>query len=401
MSRSRLFTQIPPISLTNKITRDLRIDFFRGLALLMILVDHVESRLELEMLSHFTLKSVGYCDAAEVFVFLSGYLYGRVYDRIYEEQGTLKCLSKSVQRGISLYFITLLTLICCLAISIPFALFNPPISARLHLTPFISQPIETMLYASTLLFEPYGFGILRLYIIFFVALIPLLFLLFQSNKLLAWLLSINLYLCSQLFSEFTVPMLLEEIRLFHFNPFAWQFLFFIGISIGSKPDFAKSVLNRFRFLGYISLIISGAVVFLNVVQPLLSSLVAAESIVEDPFDHSFLSKQMLAPERLINFLALAYLVNMLTSIDDPFWKSRMAYPFVVCGKNPLTIYCLGLVLMYLIVAISFSFSLSVWWVTMLNIAGCLLSCLVAQALNRHRQIDEPGKPIPDIRAKSN
>ncbi|MGZ5851738.1 MAG: OpgC domain-containing protein, partial [Hyphomicrobium sp.] len=48
-------------------TRDVRIDFFRGLALYMILVDHVVG----DPIGKLTFRSVGFSDAAELFVFLS------------------------------------------------------------------------------------------------------------------------------------------------------------------------------------------------------------------------------------------------------------------------------------------------------------------------------------------
>lgn len=114
--------------LEKNIRRDLRIDFFRGLALMMVLIDHVESKLGVSLLSRFTLKSIGYCDAAEVFVFLSGYLYGTVYSHVYQQHGSFACIKKSLHRGIGLYLATLLALGCCLAISIPFAIENIQIS---------------------------------------------------------------------------------------------------------------------------------------------------------------------------------------------------------------------------------------------------------------------------------
>ena len=41
-------------------TRDLRLDFFRGLALFLIFVDHIPDN----TLSYFTLPSIGFSDAA-------------------------------------------------------------------------------------------------------------------------------------------------------------------------------------------------------------------------------------------------------------------------------------------------------------------------------------------------
>ena len=50
-------------------TRDLRLDLFRGIALFLIFVDHIPGN----VLSHFTIQSIGFSDAAEVFIFISGY----------------------------------------------------------------------------------------------------------------------------------------------------------------------------------------------------------------------------------------------------------------------------------------------------------------------------------------
>jgi len=48
--------------------RDLRIDLFRGLALWMIFIDHVDGN----WLGGFTYRGIGFSDAKEIFLFLSG-----------------------------------------------------------------------------------------------------------------------------------------------------------------------------------------------------------------------------------------------------------------------------------------------------------------------------------------
>ena len=48
--------------------RDLRLDFFRGLALLCIFIDHIpENRI-----ADFTIRVIGLSDASELFIFISG-----------------------------------------------------------------------------------------------------------------------------------------------------------------------------------------------------------------------------------------------------------------------------------------------------------------------------------------
>ena len=65
--------------------RDLRLDFFRGLALFCIFLDHLPNNI----LAEFTLQSVMFADAAEVFILISGYTAGMVYGRAMERQGFL------------------------------------------------------------------------------------------------------------------------------------------------------------------------------------------------------------------------------------------------------------------------------------------------------------------------
>ena len=59
-------------SVSEAIERDLRLDFFRGLGLWMIFLDHIPD----DVVSWLTLRNYGFSDAAEFFVFISGYLAG-------------------------------------------------------------------------------------------------------------------------------------------------------------------------------------------------------------------------------------------------------------------------------------------------------------------------------------
>jgi hypothetical protein len=62
---------------TKKKERDLRVDFFRGLALWFIFLDHVPSN----TIGQFTLRNVGFSDATEIFVFVSGLSAALAYGR--------------------------------------------------------------------------------------------------------------------------------------------------------------------------------------------------------------------------------------------------------------------------------------------------------------------------------
>ena len=71
--------------------RDLRIDFFRGLALYMIIFDHIPG----DPLSKFTYARLGFSDAAEIFVFLSGVSCGIVYSRVLSRRASAGCSEAS------------------------------------------------------------------------------------------------------------------------------------------------------------------------------------------------------------------------------------------------------------------------------------------------------------------
>jgi hypothetical protein len=55
--------------------RDLRLDFFRGIGQWMIFLDHIP----FDVVNWLTFRNYGFSDAAELFVFISGYTAGFVY----------------------------------------------------------------------------------------------------------------------------------------------------------------------------------------------------------------------------------------------------------------------------------------------------------------------------------
>ena len=62
--------------------RDVRLDLFRGLANWAIFLDHIPH----EVLSWITVKNYGFSDAADLFVFISGYNAAFVFGRVMIER---------------------------------------------------------------------------------------------------------------------------------------------------------------------------------------------------------------------------------------------------------------------------------------------------------------------------
>jgi hypothetical protein len=79
--------------------RDLRVDFFRGIALYMILVDHVAG----DPIARFTYHKFGFSDGAKIFVSLSGVSCGIVYSRVLVRRGWTSLMPKIARRAALIY----------------------------------------------------------------------------------------------------------------------------------------------------------------------------------------------------------------------------------------------------------------------------------------------------------
>ena len=83
----------------SRFSRDERIDFTRGLALLVIYTDHVQGNL----LAHFMPWRTLGVSMAESFVFISGYVCGLSYGRLLNRAGTIACQKRAVSRCLTIY----------------------------------------------------------------------------------------------------------------------------------------------------------------------------------------------------------------------------------------------------------------------------------------------------------
>ena len=79
--------------------RDLRVDFFRGLALWWIYTDHIPG----DVLGDYSLRNFAMCDATEVFVLLAGFGAGIAYGSVMDRQGYLYAAADTLRRAWTLY----------------------------------------------------------------------------------------------------------------------------------------------------------------------------------------------------------------------------------------------------------------------------------------------------------
>ena len=110
-----------------RLPRDSRVDALRGLALLMIFIDHVPGNL----LSLVTLRNFGFSDAAELFVLLAGFSSMVAYGGSFDRDGVAVGLRRVLLRCLRIYlFQAMLLLMVLVLVGAWLRPFRPGAGAR-------------------------------------------------------------------------------------------------------------------------------------------------------------------------------------------------------------------------------------------------------------------------------
>ncbi|MEW6262521.1 MAG: OpgC domain-containing protein [Thermodesulfobacteriota bacterium] len=318
--------------------RDYRLDFFRGLALLLIFIAHVPDN----WLARYRPGAFGFSDSADIFVFISGYAvmmaYGQSFYRAGFIAGTARIMKRCAQLyacHIGLFFI--LAMICAagnryLNTSIDYI-------HLLNLEYFFEDTREAMLGLFTLRYVPNYFDILTLYIVL-LAMVPPLMLIMRLKAELAMLACLALYLAVRVFG-LELPAEIAYDRPWFFNPFAWQLLFFTGFFMSAgrlKPPPLRAGLTIFCAVYLIiSLPLShfptySHVTWLNGFRSQLDPLVI---------------KTDLGILRWLHFLCLAYVAVALLQGREHVLQNRLAFHIVKTGQQSLSVFVTGMALSFL------------------------------------------------------
>jgi hypothetical protein len=317
--------------------RDLRLDFFRGLALAIIYINHIP----FNWLSQYTPSRFGPSDAAEIFIFLSGYAAWLAYGRTFQKSGFWLGSSRIVLRcgqlysaHLSIFFI--LALICVIGNHL---VGDIDYVGQLNLWPFFENTDTALLGLFTLTYVPNYFDILPMYIVC-LALLPVFILMAAIRPLLALLVSAGLYTLSWLYG-WNLPADITSERSWFFNPLAWQLLFFSGFAFSAgwlKPPPRSLLLVIFCCV----VVMLGAWISY---YPFYSSFegIFALHLLTRPY----VDKSAFGFLRLLHFLALAYLAVILLHDRKAVLGQRWAAPFIRAGQHSLPVFMFSLALSYM------------------------------------------------------
>ena len=211
------------------------------------------------------------------------------------------------------------------------------------------RPLESMIAAVILRYQPFGFGVLATYVVILPFMTALLYLR-RRNAALAWAISFAVYLAPEVFPKLNLPGFAVGEPWF-FNPLGWQFLFFIGICLGDPQRKTHLAIPRWILIPLSLVMLAFGFFVLKASILIIGSINIYEQI--KPVYHFYETwgdKTNLQPLRVLHFLALAYLTSLVLPANLRFWSSRWARPVVVAGQHSLEVYAWGLVLAFVAVA---------------------------------------------------
>jgi hypothetical protein len=311
--------------------RDLRVDFFRGLALWWIYTDHIPG----DVLGDYSLRNFAMCDATEIFVLLAGFGAGIAYGSVMNRQGYLYAAADTLRRAWTLYIahIFLFVVYTAQVAYSAAALDRVFYLEETRLDVLADAPYRALLEALLLRFQPNLLNILPLYVVLlliFVIALPLL-----RKPTLLFLTSLAGYLLVR-FTGINMQSWTGEG--WFFNPFAWQLLFTIGAILSYAPPRMPRIRWPIDVASVLILLAGIIVIWVIDTHPRILATMPAPVIrfviTED--------KTGLHPFRLLSILSLAWLTARSVPPDAEWLRSRLAAPLVLLGQNSLPVFCSGI-----------------------------------------------------------
>lgn len=378
-SFGKLFTR-DPIELAPAPTRDLRLDFFRGFALIFIFLDHIPSNL----VNWVTIRNYGFSDAAEIFVFVSGYAAALAYGATMRRSGFWLATARILRRCWQLYVAHIFLFVIFTAqIAYVTARFNNPMFVEeMQTIHFLNDPNVALVQALLLKFRPANLDILPLYIVLLLA-FPITLWGLERRSVVVLMISALLYVIVQA-THVNFPSYPPGEGWF-FNPLAWQFLFVIGALLGRAHGSAVPIVPRHPIL----LWVAGAYLMFSFLIVMSWHIPQLKILIPGWIDHILypIRKTDLDLLRLFSFLAWAYVTVSLVEADSRFLSWRVCQPVIRCGQQSLYVFCVGIVLSFsghfFLVEVNDSFGMQL----LVSVTGTGLMVALAYLLSWYRRMD--------------
>jgi len=356
--------------------------------LVIIFVAHVPNNLWADYIP----ARFGFSSGAEIFVFVSGIASGFAFGGTFLRKGFIEGARRVFRRILQLYGAHLGSLAALggFALLLDAWTGSDVMAVRYGLEWLRDNPVHGAIDYASLRYVPAFFDILPMYVVMLALIAPAMLLARRSStavlavSALAWL---TMQLAPIHFPG--NPVTGAE---WYFNPFAWQFLFFIGFGLGlgwlkapPRGDRPLFWLCAAGLAASVPLTFWGAAGIAPWQDAVHAVIYPANAIT------------ILAPARLLHFLALAYVCYSLVDPTASWLQSPRLNPLYRVGRNSFGCFLAGLGLsMFGGVAID---RLGMTWAVAhaVNIAGILLLLAAAATIDRFKRRPvgaTPTSPLP-------
>ncbi|MEL6980627.1 MAG: OpgC domain-containing protein [Pseudomonadota bacterium] len=361
--------------------RDARLDFFRGLSLNIIFMAHVLGN----SWNNWIPARFGLTDAADTFVFCSGFASGLAFYRVFQSHGPALGTLRVGYRVWEVYWAHILMTLASAMFGLALAAMIPgsPILGQFGLSSFIDNFERAAGLLFTLEAQPGRSDILPMYLVMLIAM-PAVVLLARIHPLVPVAACLALYA----YVQATDANLQHAAGGWFFNPLAWQVYFFGGffIASGILPAPPRNWMLTAAAIGFVlfSILIShfGLRNLGDWAAELRADLI--------PRDH----KTNLAPLRVLHFFCTAYLVGVAWKSLNDHLQAAWARPIVLMGQYALAIFMVGVLMSMLGTAIANEWR-GGWemWLA-INLGGVAGLYLTAWIARESRSLARRSAPLP-------
>src|SRR6202050_2795538 len=176
--------------------RDYRLDLLRGFANWAIFLDHIPNN----AVNWITQRNYGFSDAADLFVFISGYTASFVYARMMLDRGFIVGATRLTKRVWQLYVAHIILFVIYIASISYLALRfgDSEIINEFNVAGLVDQATDALRQGLLLKFKPVNLDVLPLYIVLMGFFPPVLWMMLRHPNL-TMLASIGLWLASRQF----------------------------------------------------------------------------------------------------------------------------------------------------------------------------------------------------------
>lgn len=353
--------------------RDIRLDLFRGLAMLIIVIAHTPSNPWNDWIP----ARFGFSSAAEMFVFCSGMASAMAFGSVFVRQGFGLGLARIGLRIWQLYWAQIAVFIFTVALSVwaTSTLGTGDYNARLYLEWFLAKPGEGMLALLTLRYIPTFFDMLPMYMLL-LAMVPVVMLIAQigprTGPAAVGVLSVGLWLLMQV-SDFGFSARPDTEQVWFFNPLAWQLLFFTGFAFGMGWLKAPAFDNRILIRLCLAIVIISLPLSFWGTQQLFPPLVAVHDwLVPDSAPTQF------TLPRFVHFAALAFLVvGLVNRHRDRIVQWTALKPVIRVGQQTFAVFLVSVPLAWSMGMMLDVFGRGPLALTLVNLGGLATALAVA------------------------